>query len=379
MTLNRVFVAAGIDPQNPYGPHTRPFYLSKYLSRVGVQVYATTRSYNPEFELRNLLVVRSESARWPILRYPLKSIELSIAVKRVNPDLVYAHTPSFGVVMSMPRNPASHRRPVVLDMHGSWRREQRESTNYRLLTIVENFAIQRADFIVAASDELRSYLIGAYDLDPHFVSMVPNGVDTEIFWERSDEQKSRLRSSLGFDHNKVIILPAPRNFRYNVTAIEFMYSVMRNLAVMVKDAVLLITGGGPEIGKVPLNVKYIGRVLDLSAYLSASDVGVLPYPSGTFCGGARNKALEYFQCGLPTVSTRDGVFGIQGLRDHEDYFLSEDNPRDFALKIAEAFSLPRDERSKMATRTKRIVARQYSWEKQAKLLESILNRFVDSL
>ena len=215
-------------------------------------------------------------------------------------------------------------------------------------------------------------MIDSYRIDKE-IYVIPNGVDTNHFSIPTCIEKEKLQKRLGYAENKLIIFPAPRNFRSNVLAIEFMYEVMKILQTKTPKLILLITGGGPIVGKPPANVRYIGKVKNYADYLKAASVAVSPYPSGSPYGGARNKVLEYLACGLPTVSTKEGIQGVEGARPGKHFILAKSEPSDFAEKIIAVMNMPNKELEMLSTRARRLAIK-YSWLNSAKQLHAIIRK-----
>lgn len=364
-------VAGQIDQNNPYGSHNRPFYLAKYLSRLGVEVYIPHLSPRQGPQQFKISSFDSE----PIFKLPLRYVsdvaDLVSAVRKVKPDLLYAHEPYFGAPAALLALTHAVETPVVLDLHGSWRQEMQGTEFYGLLAATERLAVTGADLIIVASQELRSYVINVYGLESSRVAFVPNGVDPEIFRKRNELENREFRSKLAFGNRRLLLLTAPRGFPANDAAVRFMYSVMELLRRRGSDALLIITGGGPKLDGSPQNVIYSGLVPDLSAYISACDLGVMAYPDRAALGGVKNKVLEFFQCGLLVVSTKGGMFGIPEARDGHEFLLTEGNVSSFADKIEEALVLSERERNKIAKQAVQLVALRYNWKNSAELLLEI--------
>lgn len=368
-------MAGQIDQSNPYGSHNRPFYLAKYLSRLGVEVYIPHLSPRQGPQQFKVSSFDSRAIYKLPLRYVDDVADLVSAVSKVKPDLLYAHEPYFGAPAALLGLTHALDAPIVLDLHGSWRQEMQGTEFYGLLAATERLAVTGADLVIVASQELRSYVINVYGLESSRVAFVPNGVDPEVFRKRNELENRELRSKLAFGNRRLLILTAPRGFPTNDAAVRFMYSVMKLLRSRGSDAVLIITGGGPKLEGSPPNVIYSGFVPDLSAYLSACDLGVMAYPDRAASGGVKNKVLEFFQCGLLVVSTRGGMFGIPEARDGHEFLLTEGDVKAFADKIEEALTLSDDERSKIAEQAVQLIASRYNWKKSAEMLLEIFKRW----
>jgi glycosyltransferase involved in cell wall biosynthesis len=76
------------------------------------------------------------------------------------------------------------------------------------------------------------------------------------------------------------------------------------------------------------NVTVLGRLDDLTPYLRAMNVSIVPL---FFESGTRYKILEAAVCGVPVVSTSLGVEGLELL--HDKHLLIADSAEDFAKSI----------------------------------------------
>jgi glycosyltransferase involved in cell wall biosynthesis len=105
------------------------------------------------------------------------------------------------------------------------------------------------------------------------------------------------------------------------------------------EAVFEVVGPGLDEGTrrrlAAAGIRVMGRVDDLAAHYQSASVFVNPILSG---GGMRGKVLESFSCGLPVVSTRMGMEGVEA--DEELHYLEADHPRDFARQIGRYLATP---------------------------------------
>lgn len=364
----KILVLAELNFKKPYGSHTRPFYLSENLNALGNEIWALCFEGSPIYRWTRTC----KSLRFPRpFSYLLFLSELIATIRKFRPNIIYVHNNMFAIVAYIARYLGGIKIPIVLDKHGSWTLEQTTSRFYSMLKMLEYVAVKSSDWVIAASDDLADSLISIYNLSSNKVSVVNNGVSSQLLTCR--QSIPAIYSEIV--NKKIIILSAPRNFTANEYAIRFMYDVMNIIGKKDRHIVLLITGSGKKINPVPLNVIYTGFVDNLADYLSFSDLAVSPYPRNATCGGARNKVLEYFACQTLVVSTKEGMRGIQGAYPNKHFVLADDDPDIFAEKVLFALS-HKDGLQYIVLNAKQLVKNDYIWEKLALKVQSVLQSAV---
>lgn len=368
---------ANVDFSKPYGTHTRPFYICKYLHHMRNAILVLCSQGNQDPGLPQFVNLKSMRFRTQF-RYLVMIEEIIHYIKLFNPNILYSHGSMFTIVAYLSKRMSFSKIPIVLDKHGSWAVEQTDSFIYPILKSVESLAIKCADKVIAASEDLKQSLMRIYKIPSKKLAIVPNGVDPEVFHLLPKNKLSILTKRLGED-KKIIVFPAPRNFISNIIAIKFMYNVMGQLSNKDPRIILLITGGGCVIEPKPANVIYTGFVEDLNEYLNSADVAVAPYPKEARCGGARNKVLEYFACKILVVSTKEGIRGIDGALPDIHFIFAKDDTTDFAKKILTALNMSEKEKLGMIEKSYSITSTEYSWENQARKVSRIFNSLAQEI
>jgi polysaccharide biosynthesis protein PslH len=103
------------------------------------------------------------------------------------------------------------------------------------------------------------------------------------------------------------------------------------------------------------DIKVTGYVADLDPLLRQSGVMVVPVHSGS---GMRVKILEGFARGIPIVSTRVGVEGIDA--QHEKHLLVADDPGEFADAVLRILREP-ETTARLARAGRELVESRYDW------------------
>ena len=167
--------------------------------------------------------------------------------------------------------------------------------------------------------------------------------------------------------------PSPDSWHKQKVAFvgELEYEPNRAAVRWFVDHVLpLAAAGGMEhltlhvLGNAPLDiqaelgssrVKFHGYVVDLGQSLRTFPAIVAPVVSG---GGVKTKVVEAMALGLPVVSTRDGVKGLDVV-DGEHCYVA-DNPVEFIDGIRKAIDDPSGARA-MGRRARSLVLREILW------------------
>ena len=190
---------------------------------------------------------------------------------------------------------------------------------------IERRAVRRSDGLVAASEIEASELLRLYDADPAKLSIVPCGVDTDVF--RPIRQVD-AREALGRDQCERLML-----FVGRIEQIKGIDVLLDALGLLFKrrpdlrgNVCLVVVGGAldpgddaPETEKIQElrrlvhehrmedSVDFIGSIDQprLALWYSAADLCAVPSLTESF----GLVALEAMACGTPVVATRVG--GLQ--------------------------------------------------------------------
>jgi glycosyltransferase involved in cell wall biosynthesis len=179
--------------------------------------------------------------------------------------------------------------------------------------------------IIALAQMHRDYLIDSEGLDPGRISVINNGVDTEIFRPAAIGEKEELRMSLGIDEKSfaVLMVAALRPEKNHSMFLEAAAILNRGGGGKFK---FLLAGAGSEekrLKRISSNlgldrsIRFLGDREDIELILRAADASVLcSFPVVETFPLA---VLEGMAAGLPVISTgvgsvpeiiEDGVDGI---------------------------------------------------------------------
>ena len=199
--------------------------------------------------------------------------------------------------------------------------------------------------IIAPTGREKDYLINYYNASPETISIIPCGVNLDIF---RIIEKEIARNSLGFNGEGIIL------FVGRIVPIKGIDKLLMALNHLenIERLRLLVIGGNKncqdEVNrlrrlskslKIESSVTFLGLVEQekLPYFYSAADICVFPSHYESF----GLVALESLACGTPVVATDVG--GIRSVvRDGETGYIVLDNvPQLLAEKITLALSTPR--------------------------------------
>lgn len=191
-----------------------------------------------------------------------------------------------------------------------------------------------ADYVLKRSNDLQ-------------IVATPNGVDTEYF-------------APGLAEREPFSILFTGNFSYTPNAEAVVYFAREVLPIIMQrypGALFYAVGphSPPELGDIP-GVVATGFVDDIREYYQRCSVFVCPLLGGA---GIKNKVLEAMSCGIPIVTTRLGMDGIEGTAVNEHYFSAE-SIDEFADRIGEMWERPSDAQA-VAAAARMLVASRMTW------------------
>ena len=200
--------------------------------------------------------------------------------------------------------------------------------------------------VVSESDKIFLQYFGP-DLD---VSVIPNGVDTNIY--RACSRNNRERN---------ILFVGSMDYEPNVDAVSYFYNdIFPLIRENIPNCSFTIVGKNPpaEITKLDEDpdVTVKANVNDVRPYYREALVSAVALRSG---GGTRLKILESMALGTPIVSTSIGCEGLEVT--NRKNILIANNPRDFADRVIELF-ISDILWSEIAKNGRMLVEEKYDWD-----------------
>lgn len=173
-----------------------------------------------------------------------------------------------------------------------------------------------ADMFGAVSPELRGQFLRE-GVPSANIRLIPNGIDNAVFHPSTEKKKREVRSRLHLNDSHVIVLYVGRLIP--TKRVDLLLQAWSRLS-SDQPATLLIVGDGPEqqplerlANRLELDtVRFEGRREDVSSYLRAADVFVLPSQEE----GLSVALLEAMATGLAVVVT--DLPGNQSIVHHRE-------------------------------------------------------------
>lgn len=246
----------------------------------------------------------------------------------------------------------------------------------KVIKWLEGWACRAADRVVALSEVDRDFMIDLYGVPMERFALIPHGVDPDLFNYRS-EGAAAARTELGLAPDvPLLTFVGKLDYIPNARAVEY---IAQRIAPAVWDrypeARFAIIGQGSEaLAEYGHDGLIFTGFVDarasahpnLSDYLSASDVVLVPLDSGS---GTRLKIVEAASNARPVVSTLIGAEG-QSFVDGEEILLTDKVDQAFVeatLRLLADAGL--GEQLGRAARAK--VLAQYSWPAQVRKMEQV--------
>jgi D-inositol-3-phosphate glycosyltransferase len=251
----------------------------------------------------------------------------------------------------------------------------------------ERQAMAAADQVVAATPAERYDLQWLYELRSERVSVIPPGVDLQLFHPMP---KAEARAALGLPIDEHLLLYVGR-----IEALKGIDTLIHAVARLkkenpVSDFKALIIGGDVEeslegaggemarlrvlVGQLGLNdaISFLGsrRQQQLPIYYGAADVLVMPSYSESF----GMVALEAMACGRPVVASHVGGLAYLVQDGQTGFHVQEGNAQQMAARLAELLSDAK--RLEAMGQAARREAEKYSWEKTAKEIVGVYEKLL---
>jgi D-inositol-3-phosphate glycosyltransferase len=245
--------------------------------------------------------------------------------------------------------------------------------------MAERELAQDCQRIIAATDREKHDLGRYYDTPPDKISVIPCGVNLDLF-RRIDKETARQR--LGFNGNKIIL------FVGRIEPLKGLDSLLTALPAVGngQKPILVVVGGDERSQSEVERLRKLSRSLHiqdsvtfrgieeqerLPFYYSAADVCVIPSYYESF----GLVALESLACGTPIVATRVGCIESV-IRQGQNGCMVEDNaPTRLADSIAEL--LTEQGNSLKSADSIRASVEGYSWSNIAEAIVPIYGKILE--
>jgi len=265
--------------------------------------------------------------------------------------------------------------PKILFTHNVeaviWERHWRVSRNpffkliswreYRTMARVERKYLRKADHVLTVSDSDRHFFSQVVASDK--ITTIPTGVDVEYF---------SAASTMDSEQPGTLVFTGSMDWLPNEDAIlYFADKILPVIRERMPGVKLRVVGRRPTqrvqaLATGDSGIEVTGTVPDIRPYLETAGVYVVPLRIG---GGTRIKIFEAMAMGKAVVSTSIGAEGLPVT--HGKNIMLADDPKGFAALVL-CLLTDAQERRRLGTAARQLVAKQYSWSAVTDVLESTL-------
>jgi len=218
--------------------------------------------------------------------------------------------------------------------------------------VVEKLAAGLSDTILCVSRIDKLAFIRTYGISADKITLIPNGASLQ-----KAQSAFRSKELAGLNQSKLaIVFHGLYAYPPNKDAVR---CIINEIAPYFKrhGAEVEFVIAGPGVPQCKLgNVRCLGFVDDIYSTLKSSDIAIVPLTSG---GGTRLKILEYFAAGLPIVTTRKGIEGIDAM--NQEHALIVDTTEEFIQALTFLID-HKQERERIGTNAFKLVRSKYDWD-----------------
>jgi len=262
------------------------------------------------------------------------------------------------------------KKPLIITIRGSDLKYALKSSLFKRIIM---FVFRRADYIIAVSEDLKKD-IALLGIENNKISMIPNGIDTDLFKLRS---KALIRKKLKLPLDKKIIL-----FVGRLTKDKGISYLIQAFNKLDHSFLLLLIGFGPDkpffrkITEKNNNITFLGEKEhdQVAEYMNASDVFILP----SLSEGRPNVILEAMASGLPIIATNVGGIPEMMQGNKNGFLIKKSNVNDIITAVRKIFDNPSKTKKMKLSNLKKIKEGQSSWDntckKHIKIYNSLMQR-----
>jgi glycosyltransferase involved in cell wall biosynthesis len=237
------------------------------------------------------------------------------------PDVIIATSPQLLVGLAGWWLAFARRIPFVFEVRDLWPESlaavgmgNENSLLHQSLSAVANFLYRRADRIVVVTPAFKDHLIQQRNVPAEKISVVENGVETDLFSPGSAAANRALRQELGAEGKFVVCYVGTMGMAHGL---ETLLDAAAQLQGQHAGVLFLLIGEGAEKQRIQALAQSRGlanvRFFDqqprekIPAFISASDAClVLLKKTEVFKTVIPTKMLEFMSCSRPVVLGVDG-------------------------------------------------------------------------
>lgn len=255
---------------------------------------------------------------------------------------------------------------------------------HRTLGVIAAFLYRHADRIVVVSPAFKDHLIRHWKISPQKISIVVNGVETELF--RFDPAADQLRKELKLEGRFLICYIGTIGHAHGL---ETLISAAEQLRTALPEAMFLLIGEGAEKERIIelararglTNIRFLDQKPreEIPAYVSAADVClVMLKKNELFKTVIPTKLLEYMACERPVVVAVDGQARQIAEESRGGVFVEPENCADLVKALLSLANNP-EQRRQMGANGRIYLVKNFSRKKTAEEYIQVLETVLDPL
>lgn len=347
----------------------------KLFKDSGYQVHVAT---GDDFALENYCDKKHviSLSRSPYKLCNLNAIkQLKKIIEKENFDLIHCHTPMGSVVtrIAAKKSRKQYGTRVIYTAHGFHFYKGAPLKNWILFYPIEKYLAKYTDTLITINNEDFDFALKKFSKRCKDIQYVPGvGIDTKKFkFTLSQEEKEKLKKSLGLDKNSfILIFPARLDRNKNQ---KFLIDAMKILINKSSNIHLLLPGNDELNGyyqnivnekNLNKNIHFLGYRNDIPKLMKISDIAV----SSSLREGLPVNVIEAFACGLPVVALN--CRGMSDLIENGKNGYIINNINEFVEKIIDIYN--KREREEYSNYDMKIV-KKYDYHEIIKKMKKIYN------
>ena len=294
------------------------------------------------------------------------------------PDVIIATSPQLLVALSGWWLAWWKRVPFVFEVRDLWPESlaavgagSEGSLLHRTLGAIAGFLYGRADRIVVVSPAFKDHLIRYWNVPAAKISIVENGVETDLF--RLDPAAMEVRKQLKLEDQFLICYIGTMG---NAHGLETLIAAAEELQTPLPGAMFLLIGEGAEkkrivelaVARGLTNIHFLGQQPRerIPAYVSAADLClVMLKKTELFKTVIPTKLLEYMACERPVIVAVDGQARQIVKEAGAGAFVEPENSQALVEAILDLAEDP-ERRRQMGARGRQYIVNKFSREKTAR-------------
>ncbi|MGD0469362.1 MAG: glycosyltransferase family 4 protein [Terriglobales bacterium] len=303
------------------------------------------------------------------------------------PDVIIATSPQLLVALSGWWLAWWKRVPFVFEVRDLWPESlaavgagSEGTLLHRTLGAIAGFLYRRADRIVVVSPAFKDHLIRYWNVPASKISIVENGVETDLF--RLDPAAMEVRKQLRLEDRFLICYIGTMG---NAHGLETLIATAEELQTPLPGAMFLLIGEGAEkkrivelaVARGLTNIRFLGQQPRerIPAYISAADLClVMLKKTELFKTVIPTKLLEYMACERPVIVAVDGQARQIVEEAGAGVFVEPENSKALVKAIVNLAKDP-EHRKEMGANGRQYVVNKLSRERTARDYITVLETF----